>query len=166
MSNDTVLAIKASITSALALLTALWGWFGWEVLIWVFLMLADLCVGSALAGKDGSWSSAKLREGLWHKGGMILIVGIALITDLVIGSVLKQIPSVSLPFDYSVLLGPLVILWYIMGELGSLAEHAVDTGAPVPQWLLHILDAGKKAIDSAGDQLAPKDEHSDGGTAV
>lgn len=165
MSNDTVLAIKAAITSGLALLTALWGWFGWEVLIWVFLMLADLCVGSALAGKDGRWCSAKLREGLWHKGGMILIVGISLITDLLIGSVIENIPNVTLPFDYSVLLGPLVILWYIMGELGSLAEHAVDTGAPVPGWLLHILDAGKKAIDSTGDKLVPNDENSDG-TAV
>ena len=36
-----------------------------------------------------------------------------------------------------------MIVWYIIGELGSLAEHAVTFGAPVPSWLCNILEIGK-----------------------
>ena len=70
--------------------------------------------------------------------------------------------GVTLPFDYTVLIGPLVIVWYIIGELGSLAEHAVNMGAKVPAWLPKILAAGKSAVDAAGDKIAgddPKDEN-------
>ena len=48
---------------------------------WVLLMLADWLIGSAAAAKEGRWSSAKMREGAWHKGGMILVVCIALVAD-------------------------------------------------------------------------------------
>jgi len=95
-----------------------------------------------------------MREGAWHKGGMILVVCIALVADWLIGSILGHIPAVSLPFTYSVLLGPLVIVWYIIGELGSLAEHAVTFGAPVPSWLRNILEIGKNAVDAAGESIA------------
>lgn len=154
MDNNAIISIKASISGVLAILTALWGWFGWMVFAWVALMLADWMVGSAAAIKAGRWSSAKLREGAWHKGGMIIIVCVALVADWMIRTVLGHIPGVTLPFDYSVLIGPLVIVWYILGELGSLAEHAVNMGAPVPPWLPRILDISKEAVDVAAETLA------------
>ena len=58
----------------------------------------------------------------------------------------------------AVLLGPLVIVWYIIGELGSLAEHAVTFGAPVPGWLTRILEISKNAVDTAGDKLTGGEE--------
>ena len=73
MENNILVNIKAWITAALAVLTAFWGWFGWLVVAWVFLMLADWLVGSAAAAKRGEWSSAKLREGAWHKLSLIHI---------------------------------------------------------------------------------------------
>lgn len=154
MDNNTILSIKASIAGVIGVLTALWGWFGWMVFAWAALMLADWLVGSAAAMKAGKWSSAKLREGAWHKGGMIIIVCVALVADWMIGTILGHIPGVVLPFDYSVLLGPLVIVWYILGELGSLAEHAVNMGAPVPEWLPRILDISKEAVDVAAETIA------------
>lgn len=81
MENNSALHIKTVITGVIAALTAFWGWFGWLVIIWVGLMLADWLVGSAVASKEGRWSSAKLREGAWHKGGMIVIVCVALVAD-------------------------------------------------------------------------------------
>ena len=51
----------------------------------------------------------------------------------------------------------------LIGELGSLAEHAVNMGAKVPAWLPKILAAGKSAVDAAGDKIAgddPKNENS------
>lgn len=44
-------------------------------------------------------------------------------------------------------------MWYIIGELGSLAEHGVNMGAKVPPWLVKLLAAGKNAVDAAGDKL-------------
>ena len=156
--NSNLIALKAWFSAAIAMLTAFWGWFGWLILLWIALMLADWLVGSAAALKRGEWSSSKLREGAWHKGGQIVIVCVALVADWLIGGMLANIPSVTLPFDYNVLISPVVICWYIFGELGSLAEHGISMGAPVPKWLIKLLDAGKKAMDAAGDKLVGDEE--------
>ena len=152
--------IKICLVGVLGTLTALWGWFGWLVVIWAALMLADWLIGSAVAAKDGKWSSAKMRAGAWHKGGMILIVCVALVADWLIGTLLGNLPVVELPFTYSVLLGPLVIVWYTIGELGSLAEHGVAMGAPIPPWLPGILAAGKKAVDHVGEEFVEEEQES------
>lgn len=154
MDNNIFTGAKAGITAVIAALTALWGWFGWLAAVWIALMLADWLVGSAAALQRGEWSSAKLRAGAWHKGGMIVIVCVALVADWLIGGMLENLPGVTLPFEYSVLLGPLVMVWYVFGELGSLAEHGVSMGAPVPKWLVRLLAAGKEAVNAAGDKLA------------
>ena len=109
--------------------------------------------GCGPTAKDGKWSSAKLRAGAWHKGGMILIVCIALVADWLIGTLLHNLPAVELPFTYSVLLGPLVIVWYVIGELGSLAEHAVTMGAPVPSWLPRLLAVTRNAVNGAAETI-------------
>ena len=149
-----LLGIKAGIAAVAATLTAVWGWFGWLVVAWVLLMLSDWLIGSAAAAKEGRWASSKMREGAWHKGGMILVVCIALVADWLIGTIIDHVPGITLPFTYSVLLAPLVIVWYIIGELGSLAEHGVSLGAKVPAWLVKLLAAGKKAVDDAGGKMA------------
>ena len=146
-----VLRYKAAAAAFLGTLTALWGWFGWLVVVWTALMLADWLVGSAVAAREGRWSSEGLRAGAWHKGGQIVVVGVALVTDWLIGTLLQNLPGVTLPFAYGVLLGPLVMVWYVIGELGSLAEHAVSMGAPVPGWLPEILELGRGAVDRAGE---------------
>lgn len=153
MDGNTALNIKLAVAGVFSVLTALWGWFGWLVVAWIALMFADWLVGSAAAAHAGKWSSAKLREGAWHKAGMVIIVCVALVADWLIGSLIGHIPGVTLPFTYTVLLGPMVIVWYIIGELGSLAEHAVNMGAKVPGWLPRILDISKEAVDAAGEAL-------------
>ena len=35
MENNSALHIKTVITGVIATLTALWGWFGWLVIVWV-----------------------------------------------------------------------------------------------------------------------------------
>ena len=158
MENNTLTAIKAWITAAVAMLTAFWGWFGWLLIVWIGLMLADWLVGSAAAAHRGEWSSAKLREGAWHKGGVIILVCVALLADWLVGMMLANLPGVTLPFNYTVAIGPRVVLGCILGELGSLVEHAVSMGATRPAWLLKLLAAGKNAVDAAGDKLLGSDE--------
>ena len=47
---------------------------------------------------------------------------------------------------------PLVLAWYIITELGSILENAVKMGAAVPGWLIKLLEAGAKVIESAGNR--------------
>ena len=98
------------------------------------------------------------REGIWHKAGMIVVVIVAAGADLLIALVLENIPVVQLPFTYSGLICPIVLVWYGVTELGSITENAVAMGAPVPGWLTKLLQVSKDAIDNAGEQLAGGDE--------
>ena len=155
---DNINWIKASIISIIGALTGVWGWFGWLVIGWVICMVVDYITGSLAAAKQGEWSSAQAREGIWHKAGMIVVVIVAAGADLLIALVLVNIPAVQLPFTYSGLICPIVLVWYGVTELGSITENAVAMGAPVPGWLTKLLQVSKDAIDSAGEQIAGGEE--------
>lgn len=148
---------KAAAIALIGALTGFWGWFGWLVIGWVVCMVVDYITGSAAAAKQGQWSSSMAREGIWHKAGMIVVVIVAAGADLLISLVLANIPAVQLPFTYSGLICPIVLVWYGVTELGSITENAVAMGAPVPGWLTKLLQVSKDAIDSAGDQIAGGD---------
>ena len=150
--------IKGTITAVLGCLTALWGWFGWLVVAWVVCMLLDYATGTAAALRVGEWSSKVARDGLWHKLGAVVAVLVAAILDGVIGLILTNIPTLTLPFDYTVFLTVLVLVWYIMTELGSLVENAGALGAPVPAWLRKAIAALESTVDGAGDKLGGGDQ--------
>lgn len=155
--GNTVPRIKAAVTTSLGLLTAFWGWFGWLAAGWITAMALDYITGSMAAAKKGVWSSASAREGIWHKAGMIVVVVVAAGADLLIATVLEHLPLLYLPVEYNGLLCPVVLVWYIVTELGSMAENAAAMGGPVPEWLLRYLLVSKKAIDNAGDAFAGED---------
>ena len=46
---------------------------------------------------------------------------------------------------------PVVLVWYIFTELGSIAENAAALGAPVPESLLKLLAVGKSAAENRKD---------------
>lgn len=155
--EKTINQIKAAVVAAVGLLTGLWGWLGWLVVGWIVLMVLDYITGSMAAAKEGQWSSAKAREGIWHKCGMIVVVIVSAGADLLIEIVLTNLPVLALPIQYPGLVCPVVLVWYIITELGSMAENAAVMGAPVPKWLLKLLALSKSAVDEAGDQLGGKE---------
>ena len=146
--------IKMAAAGLLGLLTGLWGWFGWLVVGWIGCMALDYLTGSMAAAKAGDWSSGKAREGIWHKCGMIVVVLVAAGVDLLLEAALEHLPGIQLPFDFGGLVCPMVLVWYIITELGSIAENGVALGAPVPGWLTKLLAAGKGAVDAAGNKIA------------
>ena len=146
--------VKAALAAAFGAMTALWGWLGWLVVGWIACMALDYITGSMAAAKAGEWSSKQAREGLWHKGGMMVVVLVAAGLDLLVAMVLENLPVLSLPWAYSGLVCPMVLVWYIITELGSIAENGVAMGAPVPGWLVRMLKVGKDAVDTVGDKLA------------
>lgn len=155
---EKVTEIKAACAAAVAVLTALWGWFGWVVLLYVACMAADYLSGTAAAMRRGEWSSKTARDGIWHKCGSIIVVLVAGAADLLIGTIIENIPGITLPFQYTVLICPIVVVWYILTELGSITENAVALGAPCPAWLEHILEATRDAVDAAGSAGGGKED--------
>lgn len=155
---DNAIQIKAGFAAAIAAMTALWGWFGWLCVAWIACMAVDYISGTVAAMRDASWSSKVARDGIFHKGGMVLTVFVALLADQLIGLVLGNIPAIPLPWDYSVVIAPMVITWYIITELGSIVENAAKMGAPVPPWLVKILALAEEATDHAGELLDTQKE--------
>ena len=151
--DKTINNMKAAVAGLLGLLTGLWGWLGWLVVGWIGCMILDYITGSLAAAREGSWSSARAREGIWHKCGMIVVVVVAAGADLLISLVLANLPVLALPIQYPGLVCPVVLVWYIVTELGSMAENAAAMGAPVPKWLTKLLAVSKSAVDSTGDKL-------------
>ena len=146
-------SFKAAVAAVCAALTALCGWFGWLVVAWIVCMIIDYATGSAAALRAGEWSSKSARDGIWHKLGSVVAVIVAAILDTVIGHLLDNVPGMELPFTYTVLLCPLVVIWYILTEAGSIIENAGALGAPIPAWLTKMIAALESRVDQAGDNL-------------
>ena len=142
--EDKLMGIKGAFAAVCSAAASFLGWQGIMALVWVAAMALDYLSGSAAACKAGKWSSAEARTGLWHKGGMILVVCVAAISDGIMAVMCDHVP---LQMDWPSLVLPLVLGWYILTELGSILENAVKLGAHVPGWLVKLLKAGKEALE-------------------
>ena len=60
----------------------------------------------------------------------------------------ESIPSIGI--NYSAVILPVVLVWYIFTELGSIVENAAAMGANVPEKLVKLLAAGKAAVEKDG----------------
>ena len=131
---ETLNKIKLAVVGIAGAITAVFGWMGWLVIGFAACMLLDWITGSVAGSKKDGWSSATARAGLWHKGGMLVV-------------------AIKLPFEYSVLVCPLVLCWYIVTELGSICENAAALGAPLPGFLKKILAVVKNSTEDVGESL-------------
>ena len=145
--KETMLAYKAALVVAISTIGELLGWKGIMMVAWVIAMALDYISGTMAACKEGKWSSAVARQGLWHKGGMILVVMVSAMTDLLLTFLSDYL---ELEFAWPGCVFPMVLAWYIITELGSILENAVKMGAAVPGWLIKLLEAGAKAMENAG----------------
>ncbi len=127
--------IKALVTLAVSFLTALWGWLGWAIAIFVIAMLADYITGSWAARARGEWSSAAAREGLWHKLGEIAALLVAALCDIAVQVILHSAEAPLFGLGERHYLTLLVAVWYTFTELGSIIENAGRLGAPIPEGL-------------------------------
>lgn len=156
--EERIIQFRKTVTAVIGLFTALWGWCGWLVLVWVLAMGLDYISGTAKAKKLGKWSSAVAREGLWHKTSEIISVLAALLLDVAIGTVLPNIPGLPVPVKYSFLLCPLVTVWYIVTEVGSIIENVGEMGGPVPKWLRKAISTLNNAVDRGGESFTEDKE--------
>lgn len=146
MENSNIFVwIKGTVVAVCGAFGAAFGWLGWLVLAWVACMVLDWITGSSAAASKGEWASSVARAGIWHKAGMIIVVIVAALADGVLGVTVEHIPNLGIA--YTVVILPVVLVWYIFTELGSIAENAAAMGAPVPSWLVKLLAAGKQAAE-------------------
>ena len=149
--EEKLTAFKAAMAAVFTALGAFLGWQGVLVAIWVGCMLLDYLSGTLAACREGQWSSAVARQGLWHKGGMILVVTVAAVAD---GVMMLMASQTALELAWPGLILPLVLAWYIMTELGSILENAVKMGANVPQFLVRLLKTGISMTENAGESAS------------
>lgn len=157
--KENLMKEKAALAAFFTAVGTLLGWKGIMLFVWVGVMALDYLSGSLAACREGQWSSATARQGLWHKGGMILVVTVAGICDAVMVLMASVLP---LGLDWPGLILPLVLAWYIMTELGSILENAVKMGARVPDWLVRLMKAGVSLTEQAGEtaleSIAPAED--------
>lgn len=151
---DKATEIKAAVAAIIAFLSALWGWLGWLVIIWIACIILDYISGSMAAKREKNWSSDIAREGLWHKAGEIIAVLAAALCDIAL-KVIMESTGIQLPFEFTAFITPVVLMWYILTEIGSIIENCGRMGAPVPSWFKSKVDSAKEAIDH--DQSGDKD---------
>lgn len=146
--NDNLLTVKAMMAAFFTALGAFLGWKGVMLLAWIGVMALDYISGTVSAALSGEWSSKVAREGIKHKGGMILVVTVSAIADAVMVVIVEHVP---IGIQWPGLILPMVLAWYIITELGSILENAVAMGAPVPGWLIRLLKVSANIVESAGD---------------
>lgn len=148
--NNELLAWKASAAAFIGILGDFLGWKGVLMVILVILMALDYLSGTLAAKKNGEWSSEVARKGLFHKGGVMITVMVALLFDLATMFFIPVIPIFG-GFTNPGLFLPLVFAWFIITEMGSILENADKMGAPVPKWFRKAIAQTGKAVDKAGE---------------
>ena len=151
--NEKLMTLKTAVAAGCTALGAFLGWKGVMLLAWAAVMALDYLSGTLAACREGQWSSGVARQGLWHKGGMILVVTVATIADAVMVMIVEYVP---IGLQWPGILLPLVLAWYILTELGSILENAVKMGAGVPDWLVKLLKASVELTDAAAESAAGK----------
>lgn len=159
--NENLVIFKASIATFFAAVGAFLGWRVIMLLVWVALMALDYFSGTIAARQNGLWKSSLAREGIGHKAGMVLIVVTCMIADFVLLMAVENLPHDVINFHWPMVIFPLVTMWYILTEIGSIIENAMEMGAKVPAWLPKLLNATIRTIDSVGESALKEETAED-----
>ena len=155
--NENLVAVKATMTAFFAALGAFLGWRVIMFLVLLALMAMDYFSGTLAARQTGTWKSSMAREGIGHKVGMFMIVVVCVIADFVLLLACENLPHDVINFHWPMIISPLVTVWYIITEIGSIIENAMEMGAKVPAWLPKMLNATLKAVDNVGESTLDVD---------
>ena len=149
--------IKAILAGVIGFFTALWGYLGWAVIIWLACIFLDYIAGSLAAKQAREWSSAIARQGLWHKLGEIFAVLVSALCDIALTVIVKG-SGIPIGIEIGAIITPVVLFWYIITELGSIIENCGKMGAPIPNWLRKSLKQYKHAIDTQQGETPDAEE--------
>ena len=152
--NENLVAAKTAMVACFGALCTFLGWRMLMLLVWVALMMLDYLSGSYAARQTGTWKSEKARAGIGHKAGMVFVVIVSIIADFVIALACESLPNDVFGFSWPMAIFPMVTMWYILTEIGSIIENAIALGAEVPAWLPKLLNATIHAAENVGEVVA------------
>ena len=151
--------IRAVLSTVFGAITILIGWTGWLFILWCVVMFIDWRLGVMRAKIHNEYSSDIAREGRWHKLSSFYVVLVAGCLDLMIQLGAQMQLGIDLPWKGVILL-PIVLIWYILSEAGSIIENAAGCGANVPNWLRRGIKEAQKKVDEPFDESVTDIEHS------
>lgn len=111
---------------------------GWdnELAFLVSLVFVDIFSGILKAIKTKTLSSTLMREGLFKKAMIILIVALSVRGDLVIKDFFGHPIMWN---EHELYLRTAFCLWFILEELLSIVENCAVLNVPLPKWLRDVL---------------------------
>ena len=151
--NDNLVAAKTTLVACFGAMCTFLGWRMLLLLVWVVLMALDYLSGTIAARQNGTWKSEKARAGIGHKAGMVFVVIVSILADFVVMVACDNLPHDVFAFRWPWAIFPMVTTWYILTEIGSIIENAIDLGANVPAWLPKLLNATIRAAESVGESV-------------
>ena len=115
------------------------------------LIVCDLVFGMAAAAKNGEFDSSKVRQGLWHKTGELVLVMLAMVIDALV------LAGIELPFDIPQGGAIIVVaLGLIVMEISSLMEIAIKLNDQLASLsIFKYLKNAEKYIKAEDDYFIP-----------
>ena len=151
--NDNLVAAKTAMATCFGALCTFLGWRMLMLLVWVLLMCLDYISGTLAARQNGTWKSEMSRAGIGHKAGMVFVVIVSILADFVIALACENLLHDVLDLSWPMAIFPMVTMWYILTEIGSIIENAIEMGANVPAWLPKLLNATIHAAENVGEAV-------------
>ena len=151
--NDNLVAAKAALIAFLGAVCTFLGWRMILLLVLVLLMGVDYASGTLAARQNGTWKSGVSKQGVGHKVGTVFVILAVCVADFVIMVICDSLPNDVLQFSWPMPIFPMITLWYILTELGSIIENAIEMGVHVPEWLPKILNAAAHVVENAGEKV-------------
>ena len=146
--NDTAIKIKALIAGIIGFVTELIGWQGWLFLLYIAAMVLDYITGTRAASANGKWDSEVAKTGLKKKGNTLSVVLDALLLDALLYIVTTYGVGFELPLHGTVFT-PVVLIWYIITESGSIMENVGKNGGYVPPFFRKRLKTFQETVEAA-----------------
>lgn len=140
-------SLRALCVGIVAFIVGQFGWIGWLIIVYACTIVLDYVTGTISAIKTKTWTSALAREGIWHKIGCITTIGVAGLADWMLAILMANSSAIHGSIQYDTLLCPIVLVWYIITEFGSILENAEKLNARIPTFLKAIIKSAKNAVE-------------------
>ena len=116
----------------------------------VIAMVVDYGTGMAKAWSAGELCSRTGIRGILKKVGYLVIVAVAMGADYLLRYGLDQ---VGVHINIEFLIAAIVIVWLIINELISILENVAAIGAPVPEFLLKLIEKLKTVTEKQAETV-------------
>lgn len=152
------LMAQATVSGAVAFLSARLGIMLYVAMILGALMVVDFISGMAASKKEAlehpgdpayGWSSKKGAEGILKKVGYMFIIMVALCVDFII---IEMAAYIGIAATIKPFFGIMAMAWYILNEMLSITENAGRMGAPVPDFLARYIAVLKSSVENKANK--------------